>query len=234
MKKWLYNLILVIFTFIGNAQDVSGKVNYIIIPSEIDNTIPNSAMGRATQQEMKERAEKQVYVLNFSNSVSKFEMQSLLLDDNEKEKRLQKLASIKYGATGTCFYNKLSNEIVMKLDDGTLLSKKEESKWIVLNESKQIGKYVCYKATCERKYVTTRGSGTGVITAWFAPELPYSYGPKDFMGLPGLILELQERKTTYLATNIDLDKVAELDLEMPKGKIIDYEEYNNRFKMKTK
>lgn len=223
----------VVLTVSGYSQNLSGKVVYTIIPTEIDSTIPNSALGTITEQEMKERAEKQLYILNFSSSVSKFEMQkNLLSDNNDNEKILENLATIKYGANGIYFYDRFSNQIVMKLDDGTLLSKNEESKWVVLNESKQIGKYLCYKATCERKYATTRGTITRLITAWFAPAIPYSYGPKDFNGLSGLILELQERKTTYLATNIYLDKGNELDLSIPKGKIIDYKEYNDRSKMK--
>lgn len=55
-------------------------------------------------------------------------------------------------------------------------------KWKTHKESKTIGKFTVYKATTqdyERE-----------ITAWYAPELPYSYGPIDIFGLPGLILEV--------------------------------------------
>jgi GLPGLI family protein len=68
------------------------------------------------------------------------------------------------------------------------------------------------------------------ITAWFAPSLPYSYGPKDYNGLPGLILELQERKTIYFASLITLSKDKELEIEFPKGKTVTKEDYEKKLK----
>ncbi|MNR33920.1 hypothetical protein D3C85_1516430 [compost metagenome] len=62
--------------------------------------------------------------------------------------------------------------------------------------------------------------------AWFAPILPYGYGPIQFYGLPGLILELKYKNTTYLAARIELTDT--LDIKFPKGRTITEDEYNSR------
>lgn len=65
--------------------------------------------------------------------------------------------------------------------------------WNILSESKKIDNYLCYKATCTESYTARDGkTKERVITAWFCPELPYSFGPLEFNGLPGLILELEK------------------------------------------
>lgn len=66
------------------------------------------------------------------------------------------------------------------------------------------------------------------IIAWFAPSLPYAYGPKDYGGLPGLILELTEKETTYYASKINITKNKEVKIDFPKGKMITEEEYNRK------
>lgn len=53
--------------------------------------------------------------------------------------------------------------------------------WKITNETKKIGSFKCKKAT-------TKFRGRNYI-AWFAPEIPVSYGPWKLNGLPGLILE---------------------------------------------
>ena len=53
--------------------------------------------------------------------------------------------------------------------------------WQLLDESKIVEGYTCYRAECDfrgRRYV-----------AWYTPEIPISNGPWKFGGLPGLILE---------------------------------------------
>lgn len=61
--------------------------------------------------------------------------------------------------------------------------------WQLVNEKKQIGKYICQKAT-------TNFSGRGWIV-WFAPELPFSFGPWKLHGLPGLIIEATDVENKY-------------------------------------
>ncbi|TXE20214.1 GLPGLI family protein [Psychroflexus gondwanensis] len=38
----------------------------------------------------------------------------------------------------------------------------------------------------------------------FAKDLPFNFGPKEFVGLPGLILEIEERGIKFYATKVNL------------------------------
>lgn len=70
----------------------------------------------------------------------------------------------------------------------------EENKylWEFHNETKQIGKYQSRKATANYESSSSCcGTHLIQITAWYAPTLPYPFGPKDFHSLPGLVLEVQ-------------------------------------------
>lgn len=61
--------------------------------------------------------------------------------------------------------------------------------WVLCNDIKKIGIYSVQKATA--KY------GGRDWVAWFTNEIPFSYGPYVFNGLPGLILEIYDAKENY-------------------------------------
>ncbi len=73
--------------------------------------------------------------------------------------------------------------------------------WNVSNKSKQIGNYTCFKATTIKR----NKSKNNKVEAWFTPQIPVGFGPKEYAGLPGLILELKEGKAIYYATSIKLN-----------------------------
>ncbi|MDB2385446.1 GLPGLI family protein [Polaribacter sp.] len=72
------------------------------------------------------------------------------------------------------------------------------------------------------------------ITAWYTPQIPVSTGPKDYYGLPGLILEINSGRTTILCTEIVLNPNEKIEIKEPKkGKKVSREEYNEIVKEKT-
>jgi GLPGLI family protein len=72
--------------------------------------------------------------------------------------------------------------------------------WKIESEHKKVLGYDCQKATC-----TFCGR---TYEVWFAADIPLSYGPYKFGGLPGLILELVDAKNEYhfIAKGIETPK----------------------------
>lgn len=71
--------------------------------------------------------------------------------------------------------------------------------WKISSERKSILGYDCQRATC-----TFRGRD---YEAWFTTEIPLSYGPWKFQGLPGLILEVADSKNEYHFTATGIEQV---------------------------
>lgn len=68
----------------------------------------------------------------------------------------------------------------------------DEMEWIIGDSIKSILGYEC-------AMVTSNYHGRE-WTAWFTPEIPASFGPWKFHGLPGLILEANDADNLYLFT----------------------------------
>lgn len=65
------------------------------------------------------------------------------------------------------------------------------------------------------------------VTAWYAPEIPVNQGPESYWGLPGLILEVNDGKTTILCSKIILNSKEKIEISAPKnGKVISQKEYD--------
>jgi GLPGLI family protein len=113
----------------------------------------------------------------------------------------------------------------------------ENREWIMTDESRKIGNYTAYKATfiniSERKTMSFGGDNdemktvtdTTEISAWYTPEIPVSQGPSTYWGLPGLILELSDGRTTYLCTKVSLNPADGIKIRVPsKGKKVNRKE----------
>ena len=97
-------------------------------------------------------------------------------------------------------------------------------KWELSNETKTILGYTCYKATYTYQEITPVA-----IEAWYAPKLPYRFGPMRSYGLPGLILEvIQNKALHYKAIDIVWDDNVWV-LKPTIGKKITREDLNKRY-----
>ena len=84
-----------------------------------------------------------------------------------------------------------------KIEIFTLAEKTPRIIWKISKESQKILGYTTYKAT-------TKFRGRN-YTAWFAPDIPYNYGPWKLSGLPGLILKADTELFSYNAKRIVLN-----------------------------
>ena len=117
--------------------------------------------------------------------------------------------------------------------------------WKLGAETKQIGQYLCMKATAiktvdefdwrsmrrksppkdskvkkDSTNTTTISDEIEIpkqieVTAWYTPQIPVSQGPGDFWGLPGLILEVNTDKTTILCSKIVMNPQDKDVIEAP-------------------
>ncbi|MBE0424293.1 MAG: GLPGLI family protein [Lutibacter sp.] len=97
--------------------------------------------------------------------------------------------------------------------------------WIITSISKNIGSYKCFKATTTKIAEGSRGIFEQKIIAWFAPEIPFNFGPKEYNGLPGLIIQLEEGNISYILKKINV--IEKTIIEKPgKGKKITQQEFD--------
>lgn len=229
MKLYKYKyFILLLLSFSLFSQKKSGKIKYEI--SSIDFEL-NEQKNKKLIGDMISTAQQQKFYLEFNSVRAKFYKIDIInnsSNDNTKESIMSKLASIRFTMDFNFYLSKDNDFSIYEKNDGTLIKNKIENyDWQISTESKKIGNYLCYKAICNKSYIRNGVSKTRPITAWFAPSLPYSYGPNEYYGLPGLILELQEKETIYLATNINFLE-NEIEIDLPKGKTIAEDQYNEK------
>lgn len=86
--------------------------------------------------------------------------------------------------------------------------------WEILNETKEIDGFLCYKAKTVKTIKNPAGYFSSPVVAWFCPQLSFSAGPLDFNDLPGLILQVKYRGATYEATKINLKSELKIDLKL--------------------
>jgi len=149
------------------------------------------------------------YALTICNNKSKFRLvDGVQIDDVDLLSiKLRKTLSFagKYVET-----NLNDNEIFESMESMgakfAIRTKISDYKWNITNESKMIDNYSCLKATCQIK---GRGKGGAIIdkevVAYFCPELNYQFGPREFCGLPGLILEVVVDNTVIGLESINFD-----------------------------
>jgi GLPGLI family protein len=171
------------------------------------------------------------YLLTFDATKMKFELkQTMNLDDVNLDfaKAFSGCSGTYYYSKGTpYFYNKPKNNEFTK----SIVEYKSFNDWQLTNETKLIGKFLCYKATGFKTVKNIKGLFKNPVTAWYCPKIPVPFGPIGYGNLPGIILELQIKEIVYGATKISLNSggISKLDFSS-KETIISEDELNNRIR----
>ena len=255
--KIVFFIPLLLFTYTPDQPEFQGQAYY---SSKATMNLGSwgarmsEAQKKQVQARLKNRLEK-TYVLNFSKSESLF---------NEEEK-LDAIsgATDSWGANfarGEQYKNVKENNLVQHQEfyGKQFLVKDDLQKfdWKIGKESKQIGQYLCFKATtavpstelawynfswADLRNKRPNEDGTlpevrmTTIEAWYTPQIPVSHGPAEYWGLPGLILEVNTDDTTMLCTKIVLNPKGKINLEAPsKGKEITKIDYRETITEKMK
>lgn len=143
----------------------------------------------------------------------------------QKERIIKAARLFPIGLTHTYFYD-LANQVCYKAKnfaykDYMVKSEYSPPKWKLTDEEKIILNYPCHKAITVKKRVNRLGKVENItITAWYTNELPYPFGPKEYLGLPGVILELHEStegltRFSFLAEKVVQNPLGEVDFILP-------------------
>ena len=270
MKALLSKLSIITFLFLFtgniNAQDFQGKA-YYFSKSTMDLGNWGARFSEAQKKQimarLKNRLEK-TYVLTFDKEESMFKQEEKLDVDAMSG------ATNSWGknfAQGNQYKNVKTNEQIQKQEfygkQFLVKDNLQPIEWELDTETKQIGKYTCFKATAtvptselmwydfswdrlsNNAQNDTDSSVDGEvkqvvvdmteIEAWYAPQIPVRHGPSEYWGLPGLILEVSAGNTTMLCTKIVMNSGENEKIEAPqRGKEITKEEYQKTISNKMK
>lgn len=211
------------------AQLTSGKVTYEATLSKQKelpyDSIKASDKVKQNVKKLFNNKNKLYYVLKFKHD------NSIFLKKEQLELRKNLLLNA-YVNSGTYYHNRKQQVILYKGQyENNLFISYPIPKWILTNETKIIHGYSCGKATTTFKVLTSKGETLRTAIAWYAFDLPYNFGPSEFSGLPGLIIELNFiGKYRIRATKIELNSKNIHVAPPSKGKIISRDDYAKKLK----
>ena len=161
--------------------------------------------------------------LLIKNNKSSFTLKEEMEIDDRREYLRKRTIAI-FNLKGEYFYDIKEKTVVKEFEfDGLnyhITSNFSDLKWKLIDQTKKIGKYLCYKAVTTTYYKSRKGEIQLEVVAWFTPEIPIPLGPKNYVGLPGLILELEEGKDRLriVVNHISLNDI--LNISRPKKGVI--------------
>ncbi len=251
-------------SFKPNVQEFQGQAFYFS-KSTMDlgswGARMSEAQKKKVQERLKNRLEK-TFVLSFNKEESVF----------KEEDKLDAWA----GATDSWGKNFARGEQYKNVKEDALVQSQEfygkqflvkdklqAIDWKMGTESKQIGQYMCFKATAmvptaeltwyDFSWSNLRTAKQGKesdstkvtpaapevkmteVEAWYTPQIPVGHGPGEYWGLPGLILEVNAGNTTMLCSKIVMNPQEKIKIEAPdRGKVITKSDYQSTISEKMK
>ena len=244
------NLLLLMIILVSNhiiSQDFQGKAYYFSKTSPDMSGWGNGQITDAQKKQISDRMKgmfEKSYILTFDKISSIYEEEEVLSAPGK--------GGFNWWSSFTAgpqYKNISDNQFVQDQDfygrQFLITDSLEKLDWKIGNETKQIGKYLCIKATAvktvdEFDWRSMRGKSrknktesqnksektksitedieipkTINVVAWYTPQIPISQGPGEFWGLPGLILEVNADRTTILCSKITLNPQDKIKIKAP-------------------
>ncbi len=99
----------------------------------------------------------------------------------------------------------------------------DKYEWTITGNKKTVSGRTLLEATTQRTVQTKEGNeSTTTVQVWYAPEIPVSFGPLGYDGLPGLIMELRfgpKYVTGFTAIEVNIN-TSEKQKEIKKPKAV--------------
>lgn len=263
MKISIISLVC-LFTVLGlQAQGFQGKAEYlskVILKNKVDSTEKTSAKDAvlsASFLEVMKLASEKTYLLTFNKQECLYEEIQKL--DKPKAPSNGMVMSFTFSGDGKSY---LDTKAKTKIVEDEIFGKEflivdelVQPDWKLVDETKKIGDYTCYKAEIvipvtekQKKYykdfLKKQENKTSlfpmpepkdkVVIAWYTPEIPVSLGPRNYWGLPGLILEINEGNLIMLCSKVTLSTKEVAEIKKPNtGKKVTQAEFDALEKEKT-
>jgi len=165
----------------------------------ITNAQNSSSTGIVNYEETFGSVEKNLFELHFCNNESIYEQ----VLPSRKGQTIQTIAGFVEPQIEQIYYTDIQKNIIL-FQEGiafkaiTVQEDQTKIDWKVVEETKTINNFLCQKATAVYK--------DNHYSVWFTLEIPISFGPWKFHGLPGLILEAYDDSGFYQikATKLNL------------------------------
>lgn len=231
--KYILNVIIIISCITEiKCQDIDGMVIYSTYRNGSD--IEENKKITKSLNLFNDRIEKEIKKLKLSLIFSRNESSFTCIEPmhiNQAEERIHFMARILQKVYPN-YYTKKTQYIEEKDLGGELFLIKRNidiNDWKLVNEKKKIGNYICYKAIRNHSFVAADGNNkTSKQIVWYTLEIPIHFGPKNFVGFPGLVLKVIDGNLVYEVSKIVLNPKERVIVKQPskKGKEISEKEYN--------
>ncbi len=250
--KFFAVVITVLVTNVLSAQDFQGIATYKSkrqMNFQMDSTKVSSEMQERMMAMMKKQFEK-TFLLSFSKEESVFKEEEQLEAPQAANVRIVIAGA---GGGSDVLYKNTKEDRYANQNESfgkmfLINDKLRKHDWQLGSETKNIGNYTCYKATLTRERpVELDGMPDPededkepemeeyTVTAWYTPQIPVSNGPRNYHGLPGLILEINDGSETIICSKIVMNPKEKLKIVEPtKGKKVTQEEFNKIMEKKQK
>lgn len=251
MKKAIAKVVVGLMMFVSisiSAQELHGKAEYFSkrvqtkkkdVSKGIEKLEKMSPeMEKAFEEAMKSASEKQ-YTLSFSKAECLYEeVEQLQKPDAAANGGFS--VSVSFPGGGKKYLNLKENNSITEDEifgkEFLIVEPLEKPQWKLVNETKKIGEYTCYKAellieaTDKQKeeykeflkkeevkpsLFKMEEPKDKTVTAWYTPEIPVSFGPNNHWGLPGLILEINEDELIILCSKVTLSNKGKAAIKVP-------------------
>ncbi|MEN8880372.1 MAG: GLPGLI family protein [Polaribacter sp.] len=254
--KTIYTLFLLFMATTLSAQDFSGRAMYKTSrKSTIKFGKNEKGISDKMQEELKKRMQKmnqKTFILEFDKTSSIYKEDVKLDSPNPMGVRSGVMVMSFGGSGSTDIYyknikdQKFLNKTAIMGKPFLVKDKLKQYNWELSSETKNIGMYTCYKATFTEEVESvkismingaskeTKTTETVTTTAWYTTQVPISNGPKNYQGLPGLILEINDGKNLIVCTEIVLNPEKKVVIEEPnKGKVVPQKKFDKIQKQKS-
>lgn len=234
MRRIKYIFIAVGLLFVSTiyAQNQSGIITY---KSEVNEKFVDSFL-TAYEQKKVPMAVKQTLV----NAMRNAKPEEFKLNFKNDESYYYNIPDLKQEgvyvgsrAGVTPYYTSNSTDTIIEMSRALGNIALQPIEWEITNKTKKIGNYTCRQAKTTEKHYSRQGNYYYKnVVAWFTPEIPISFGPKYYKGLPGLILQIEDKEYTLTAIKINLNPSEDIKIKRleKNDKVITQEESFNRIK----